>query len=137
MNFQKELFTAGSNNIFCFGSNLVGRHGAGAAKFAVEFCGAQYGNPFGLQGNSFAIPTKDENIRTLPLSLIEQHIRQFLHFTHQNPQLAFYITRIGCGLAGYKDIQLAPLFVDAPPNCILPTKWKMLENNIFILLDNG
>lgn len=125
--FNEFLFTQTNTNIFVFGSNLAGRHGAGAAKFAVKYCGAQYGNPFGLQGKSFAIPTKDEMLRTLPLDAIAQHVRQFLHFAVQNPHLTFYVTPIGTGLAGYKDEHIAPLFADAPPNCILPSQWQVQE----------
>lgn len=133
--FSKELFITGSNNIFVFGSNLAGRHGKGAAKFAKEFCGAVYGQGFGLQGNSFAIPTKDENLRTLPLEPIHSFVRQFLHFAEQNKDKLFYVTRIGCGLAGYTDIQIAPMFAHTPPNCILPAMWNVEENNSIILLD--
>lgn len=133
--FKKELFTTGSNNIFVFGSNLAGRHGAGAAKFAVKFCGAQYGYGYGLQGNSYAIPTKNEFIQSLPLDIIAQHIRQFLWFATENPQLAFYVTAVGTGLAGYTDMQIAPIFADSPRNCVLPDLWKVTENKDIILLD--
>lgn len=133
--FAKELFQPGSNNIFVFGSNLAGRHGAGAAKFAAQHCGAQYGNGFGLQGQSFAIPTKNQAIQTLPLHDINGFVNQFLHFTRQNPEKLFYITRIGCGLAGYQDVHIAPMFTDAPQNCILPDLWKVRDNNAIILLD--
>jgi hypothetical protein len=131
--FSKELFTTGSNNIFVFGSNTAGRHGAGAAKFAIDYCGAKYGTGFGLEGNSFGIPTKDDNINTLPLIHIEQFVKQFILFAHQNPQLTFYITAIGTGLAGYTDVQIAPMFADAPPNCVLPSKWKILEKDTILL----
>lgn len=125
--FAKELFTNCTTNIFVFGSNGAGRHGKGASKFALNFCGAQYGNPFGLQGKSFAIPTKNAEMRVLPLAEIESYIRQFLHFAVQNPQLTFYIAPIGTGLAGYTDIQIAPMFKDAPPNCVLPSNWKVQD----------
>jgi hypothetical protein len=135
--FSKELFTHEANNIFTFGSNLAGRHGAGAAKFAKEYCGAQYGNGFGLQGKSFAIPTKDEFLRVLPLNAIEQYVRQFLYFALQNPNLTFYVTRIGCGLSGYQDSQIAPMFADSPQNCILPDAWKIKENTSLVAVDNS
>lgn len=123
--FNESLFTQTGTNIFVFGSNLAGRHGAGAAKFAMKYCNAVYGQGFGFQGKSFAIPTKDEWMKVLPLDAIESFVRQFLHFAEQNPNLTFYVTPIGTGLAGYQHHQIAPMFRDAPKNCILPTQWQM------------
>lgn len=109
--------------IFVFGSNLAGRHGAGAAKFARSHHGAVYGQGVGLQGNSYAIPTKDFNIKTLPLQSIKPYVQAFLEFAEQNPGLEFFVTPIGCGLAGYSPEQIAPLFRGAPANCILPMEF--------------
>jgi hypothetical protein len=111
--------------IFVFGSNLAGRHGAGAALFARQHHGAIYGQGIGLQGNSYAIPTKGKNLRTLPLALIELYILTFIKFAIYHPHLTFEVTRIGCGLAGYKDEQIAPMFKDAPINCVLPEGWRI------------
>lgn len=135
MYYEKELFTENNNNILVFGSNLAGRHGKGAAKFAVEYCGAVRGQFFGLQGKSFAIPTKDESLRTLPLDAIESYVRQFLHFASQNRHLIFYVTAVGTGLAGYQHYHIAPMFKDATPNCILPTQWQVQENNLLEGID--
>jgi len=112
--------------IFVFGSNLAGLHGAGAAADAVKEHGAVYGQGIGLQGNSYAIPTKDEKIRSLPLVRIFDHVRDFVLFAEQHPELEFAVTRIGCGLAGYTDRQIAPMFVGAPGNCKLPEGWREL-----------
>lgn len=109
--------------IWVFGSNLAGRHGAGAAKFAREHHGAIYGQGIGLQGDSYAIPTKDENIRTLPLYKIEHYVAIFIEFASYHTEMTFNVTRIGCGLAGYTDKQIAPMFKDAPSNCTLPKEW--------------
>ena len=109
--------------IFVFGSNLAGRHGAGAALFARHNHGARYGQGIGLQGNSYAIPTKDHNLRTLPLITIKQHVDQFIQFAMQHSELQFELTRIGCGLAGYSDDQIAPLFANCPTNVIKPRYW--------------
>lgn len=109
--------------IFVFGSNLAGRHGKGAALDAVKEHGAIYGQGRGLQGNSYAIPTKDEFIRTLPLEHIHQSVCEFLLFAYFHPDYKFNVTRIGCGLAGYTDEQIAPMFKDAPENCRLPKGW--------------
>lgn len=110
--------------IFVFGSNLAGRHGAGAALSAFRQHGAIYGQGIGIQGNSYGIPTKDENINTLPLHKIKRYVESFLKFAELNPELRFEVTRIGCGLAGYEDSDIAPMFVSAPENCILPVGWR-------------
>lgn len=110
--------------IFVFGSNLAGRHGKGAAKYAVDHFQAVYGVGEGRTGNAYAIPTKDIRIQTLPLTRIQEAVNRFLVYAAANPQETFQITRIGCGLAGYKDIHIAPMFKDAPSNCILPDEWK-------------
>ncbi len=109
--------------IFVFGSNLAGRHGKGAALFAKQHHGAIYGQGEGLQGNSYGIPTKDENLRTLPLDRIKCHVEKFLEFARSNANLKFQVTAIGCGLAGYKPYQIAPMFSNAPKNCVLPEEF--------------
>lgn len=111
--------------IFVFGSNLAGRHGKGAALFARHHHGAEYGVGMGRTGNAYAIPTKDEGIRTLPLGIIAAHAAQFLDYARANPDLAFQLTPIGCGLAGYSFGQIAPMFKDAPPNVALPGEFAM------------
>lgn len=112
------------DEIFVFGSNEAGRHGAGAAKQAISF-GAIYGCGYGLQGRSYAIPTKDENIRVLPLSEIEDYVNIFLAEAWISlGKTKYFMTRIGCGLAGYTDDQIAPLFRCAPTNINFPQNWK-------------
>jgi hypothetical protein len=110
--------------IFVFGSNEAGIHGAGAAKYARQYRGAFQGQGYGLSGRSFAIPTKDKHIRTLPLAEVATYIHKFLIYARQNPQLEFQITRIGCGLAGFSDNDIAPLFASAPDNCYFDNAWK-------------
>jgi hypothetical protein len=110
--------------IFVFGSNLAGRHGAGAAAAALRLYGAIYGVGVGLQGNSYGIPTKDARVQTLPLSAISGYVHQFIAFAGQHPTWVFNVTRIGCGLAGYTDSDIAPMFHDAPANCNLPEGWR-------------
>lgn len=110
--------------IFVFGSNRAGRHGKGAALFAKNHRGAIYGQGFGRQGNSFAIPTKDENLKTLPLASIELGVLAFLLYADEHPELEFEVTRIGCGLAGYSEEEIAPMFANAPKNCHLPKGWR-------------
>lgn len=110
--------------VFVFGSNLAGRHGAGAAKFAVENRGAIYGQGIGYQGNSYGIPTKDQNIETLPLDTIESYVDVFLSFAKNHPEMTFQLTPIGCGLAGYKPTDIAHMFSSASGNVLLPDEFK-------------
>lgn len=101
------------NQIFVFGSNLSGRHGKGAAKQALTW-GAKWGQASGLQGRTYGIPTKNSTItRPLSISEIEPYVFEFIQFAKANPSLEFLVTEIGCGLAGYKPKDIAPLFADA------------------------
>ena len=110
--------------IFVFGSNLAGRHGMGAALSARQHHGAIYGCGEGLQGQSYGIPTKGTHIETLSLEAINFQVSKFLIFARAHPEHTFNVTRIGCGLAGYTDAQIAPMFTDAPLNCNLPQGWR-------------
>lgn len=118
---QVDLF---ENIVFTFGSNEAGIHGKGAAKRAVSKYGAKYGKGVGLVGNSYGIPTKDKKLKVLGLSKIKSYIEQFLLFAEKYSSLTFYVTRIGCGLAGFEDSQIAPLFKNASKNCIFDIRWK-------------
>ena len=109
--------------IFVFGSNLAGIHGAGAALHARNEYGAKLGVGIGRTGESYAIPTKDERIKTLPLNRIEQYINGFIAYAIDHPELKFNVTAIGCGLSGYTPAAIAPIFKDAPNNCILPEEF--------------
>ena len=110
--------------VFVFGSNLAGRHGAGAALWALKNRGAIYGKGVGMQGNSYAIPTKDAQIKTLPLHRIKPYVTDFLAFARGRPDLAFQLTPIGCGLAGYKPDHIAPMFQGAPANVAIPDEFR-------------
>lgn len=111
------------NQIFVFGSNRAGRHGAGAAEDARIYFGAQTGCGEGRTGQAYAIPTKDTRLKTLPLIEIQESVEGFLSYARLNPSLEFLVTPIGCGLAGYKPHQIAPMFWDAPENVILPPEF--------------
>ena len=100
-------------DIFVFGSNLAGIHGAGAAKFAFKNHGAKWGQGIGLQGYSYAIPTKDRNLKTLDLETIKFYIDDFITGAAFYPVFNFMVTEIGCGLAGYEPKEIAPLFKNA------------------------
>ena len=111
-----------------FGSNTAGIHGAGAAKEAFLKHGAKYGIGYGLsfdaKGASFAIPTKDRHIQTLPTAAVSSFVIGFLAFAKSRPDLTFKVTRIGTGLAGLKDEEMASMFAKAPINCQFDEKWK-------------
>lgn len=87
--------------IFVFGSNLAGRHGGGAARFAATHYGAEEGVGEGLTGCAYAIPTKDEQIHDMAAEDIEPAIERFVEFARQHPDLTFLLTPVGCGLAGH------------------------------------
>lgn len=119
-----------SNEIFVFGSNESGIMGAGAAKLAHEKFGAKYGQGFGISGQTFAIPTKDWEINTLKLSIIQFYIMRFFDFTMVAKNYKFLVTEIGCGLAGYKPNDIGPLFAKAKfcDNIYLPKRfWDVLK----------
>lgn len=86
--------------------------------------GAQYGNGVGLQGRSYALPTKSDRLKTLSRNRILTFVLEFLEFAEENPHLTFHLTRVGCGLAGYKDCQIAPLFIPLPMNVEVSTHWE-------------
>src|SRR6478735_3778645 len=110
--------------IFVFGSNLAGRHGRGSAAKAVNDYGAIYGIGIGLQGSSYAIPTKDANLNVLPLEGIAYHIEYFEFFAMVHNQWIFDVVAIGCGLAGYTPQQIGPLFKYRPINVNLPAEFQ-------------
>lgn len=116
--------------IFVFGSNLAGRHGKGAALYARNNHGAIYGNGVGLQGNSWAIPTKDEDLKVLPLTEIEKYVKSFLKFAKRNKDYIFTVTAIGTGLAGYKPEQIAPFFKNCSDNVNLPKEFIKVNGKV-------
>lgn len=109
-------------SIFVFGSNTQGRHGKGAALTARRKHGAIYGQAYGLQGNSYAIVTKELRSYKPAVSLkeIEEQVIAFLKFARAHTELTFMVTPIGCGLAGFTPAQIAPMFVGRSYNVHLP-----------------
>ena len=96
------------NEIFVFGSNLQGMHGGGAARVALERFGAVWGQGTGLQGQSYAIPTMHGGI-----DVIAPYVNDFIAFAKEQPELKFLVTEIGCGIAGFRASEMAPLFKEA------------------------
>lgn len=118
------------NQVFVFGSNEAGIHGAGAAKLAAQKFGAISGVGYGLRGQSFAIPTKNSLIQSLSLDEIGFYVSSFLTEAMEYPDAEFLVTKIGCGLAGYSELQIANLFKGKfiAENIVLP---KSFSNIIF------
>lgn len=108
------------NEIFVFGSNLQGMHAGGAARIAHELFGAIWGQGVGLQGSSYAIPTMQGGVET-----IAPYVDEFITFAQEHPHMRFLVTRIGCGIAGFTDEEIAPLFAAAYhlDNVILPRQF--------------
>ncbi|MBQ4183733.1 MAG: hypothetical protein II652_02130 [Bacteroidales bacterium] len=96
------------DEVFVFGSNLAGMHGGGAAYAAFKLFGAVMGCGVGLRGQSYAIPTMQGGVET-----IKPYVDDFIAFAKEHPELFFYVTRIGCGIAGFRDKEIAPLFAEA------------------------
>ena len=110
--------------IFVYGANESYINASGAARTAREEYGAGMGRGWGLVGKSFGIPTKDWDINTLELDEINHYVQRFIAFARSRPKMSFYVTKIGCGLAGYKEEDIIPMFKDAGPNVILPYGWE-------------
>lgn len=110
-------------DVFVFGSNLGGFHGAGSAAHACENLGFPLYLGVGYHGKCYAIPTKDSNIEALHLDVIKLYVDQFLEFAADHEDWRFNIVAIGCGLAGFKVRQIAPMFKNRTPNCILPKEF--------------
>ena len=86
--------------------------------------GAIYGKAYGIQGNSFAIPTKSEILEALPINKVKGFVDRFIQYAKDHPEMTFELTPIGCGLAGYDPKEIAPLFENAPSNIELPEEFK-------------
>ena len=115
------------NEIFVFGSNLAGAHGGGAARLAYERFGAIWGQGVGLQGQSYAIPTMQGGVET-----IKPYVDEFIRFAKEHLELKFLVTKIGCGIAGFKVDEIAPLFyhtIDCE-NIVLPKEFDDIVQDI-------
>jgi hypothetical protein len=118
-----------TNKVFVFGSNLMGIHGAGSAKEAHKNWGAEWGAGSGPTGHAYAIPTKTTpKGPVLEVGVIRDFVRNFLDYARAHPEFEFHCVRIGCGYAGYKEADIAPLFRGAPPNVHLPFEFTSIIN---------
>ncbi len=129
INKQEDI---GHGGVFVFGSNESGIHGAGAAALAHQEFGARFGQGFGMSAYCFGIPTKDWAVETLPLETVKFYVDRFLEYTQTYAayKWTFYVTQIGCGLAGFKPEQIAPLFKKAIDykNVYLPENFIKIIN---------
>lgn len=128
MKYTPENITSlEEDDIFVFGSNLAGMHAGGAARVAYERFGAIWGQGVGIQGQSYAIPTMQGGVDT-----IKPYVDDFIKLAREWDQNTFYVTRIGCGIAGFTDEEIAPLFADVLElyNVRLPESFvKIIERN--------
>lgn len=127
----EEIVEIEEDEVFVFGSNESGIHGSGAARFAHKFLGAVFFQGFGPAGKTFALPTKDWEIESLPLETIQGYVDRFLAYTQTEAgkPLTFLVIKVGCGLAGFTPEQIAPMFAKAVDmkNVFLPEEfWKIL-----------
>lgn len=126
---EKETHAEGAKEIFVFGSNLAGMHSGGSALHAWDNHGAMWGNGVGLQGQSYAIPTLDENLEPLELADIYIFVRGLLLFAEVQETTTFNVVAIGCGIAGFTPIDIAPMFEGHTENIKLPKEFqKVLED---------
>lgn len=113
-----------NNDIFVFGSNEGGKHGKGSAFEAFRYWGAEMGVGVGPTGRAYAIPTKTDNLRVLPLARIRIYVERFLRYAQGHPELNFKCVAVGCGEAGYAPKQIAPLFAKHTGNVKLPPEFR-------------
>ena len=123
MNTPENITTLKSHEVFVFGSNLEGRHFGGAARTAFDKFGAVMGKGVGTQGQSYAIPSMGG------IDQLRMYAVDFIEYAELRPDLTFYLTRVGCGIAGYTDEEIAPIFKDCPLNVIKPAGWEVDDAN--------
>jgi hypothetical protein len=112
------------NTVFVFGSNMAGLHAGGAARTALEHFGAVEGVGRGWSGQSYAIPTMNEHLQQMPLSQIQHYIDDFKIYTKNHPKNKYFLTSVGCGIAGYKVEEIAPMFKGISHNVIFPQSFR-------------
>ena len=131
---KKERFTPelikqlNENEVFVFGSNKAGNHAGGAARTAVEKFGAVMGQGEGIQGQSYAIPTIDENMEKVSLDDLQQSLFHFCLYAEQESDKTFYLTKIGMGIAGFTLDEMLEVVnrVDLPRNVIIPEEFNVV-----------
>ena len=112
------------DTVFVFGSNMAGTHQGGAAKIALQHFGATKGVGRGWAGQSYAIPTMNEHLQQMPLSQIEHYVDDFKIYTKHHPKIKYFLTSVGCGVAGYTVEEIAPMFKGISNNVIFPASFR-------------
>ena len=123
MNTPDHIDILEKDSIFVFGSNMNGSHGGGAALKALEF-GAVDRQYYGLQGQSFAIPTLDRKYQKLPLLVIHQFLELFTWEAYRMPEKIFFLTKIGLGIAGFSLKEIKSILPKFPKNVVLPIEFE-------------
>ena len=119
-----HIHSKDDDRIFVFGSNLLGIHGAGAARYAHMDLGAEWGVGEGPTGRTYALPTCYGPGDPVSMEELEYYVTCFLVYAAENPTVRFFVSAVGCGLAGFLEDEVAPFFADAPDNCDLPPGWR-------------
>lgn len=135
--FKENIHSLAKNEIFVFGSNYKGVHGSGAARLAKDKFNAVWGVSEGFTGYCYAIPTKDLDIKTLPLETIAKHVDRFIDATYIKDHLTFIVTAVGTGLAKYDSSDIAPMFRLANHNCVFDQEWEPFLETGEIILRKG
>ena len=124
MNTPINITSLKPGEIFCFGSNKNGWHSKGAALTARQKFGAIQGEPEGLMGQSYALPTVGFKLSKMPLVEIKIHAERFIKCAEEHPEFTFFLTLVACGLAGHSVKDIAPMFRDCPANVIKPIEFE-------------
>lgn len=111
------------NEVFVFGSNRLGAHRGGAARYAYDHFGAELSNSEGIQGQSYALPTMDKDMKPYSSYNLKKVVNSFVYYARQHPEKTFLLTKVGCGIAGFTEAQIAPLFRHTPGNVVKPKGW--------------
>lgn len=123
MNTPDDISMLKDNEIFIFGSNLNGYHAGGAAKRALEQFGAVWGISEGLSGRTYAFPTLNKNMHKRTIKSLEDSRNKLFVTAEALPEYTFLLTKVGCGIAGFKEEKIAALFSECPDNIIKPKDW--------------
>lgn len=123
MNTPENITELKPNEIFVFGSNYAGNHAGGAAALAQERFGAEHGIAEGLTGRSYAFPTLYMDMKKRTKKGLEASAGRLFSTARALPEKMFLLTKVGCGIAGFTEEEMASLFVDAPENIIKPLSW--------------
>jgi len=127
MTTPKEIKSLKPNEVFVFGSNLNGNHCGGAAKQALDMFGAVEGQGEGLMGQSYAFPTLNKKMEKVSVEELKESVKKLYQCATENKNKTFFVTKVGCGIAGFTEEEIKPLFVSNPKNVIMPAGWSTIK----------